>query len=241
MIIFLTSSPSGPLNVPNDNHLLDEQNKFVEHLKMYCANNCKGLIIAAFPNNYNQNDEMLKFFQDAFNHADLSICLEIFDERKKQLDLNKYNFIMLAGGHVPTQNAYFHKIQLKEHLKNFDGVIMTVSAGTMNSAANVYAQPELEGESASTFNRHLEGLGLTNLNILPHYQMVKDYYLDGKRLFEEITYPDSYKNKFVCLLDGSYVLIKDQQTLLFGEAYLIENGKICILNTKNNIIDLSNF
>ena len=241
MIVFLTSSPSGPLDVPNDKHLLDEQNKFVENLKKYCQSDSKGIIIAAFPNSYEQNDQMVSFFQDAFNNAGLTIELDIFDERNKELDLTNYQFIMLAGGHVPTQNAYFHKICLKEHLKNFDGVIMGVSAGTMNSALSVYAQPELEGESSELFNRNLEGLGLTHLNILPHYQMVKDYYLDGRRLFEDITYKDSYNHKFICLLDGSYVLIKDNKTELFGEAYFIENGKLSILNTKNNIIDLSNF
>ena len=32
MIVFLTSSPSGPLDVPNYDKLLDEKNGFVENL-----------------------------------------------------------------------------------------------------------------------------------------------------------------------------------------------------------------
>lgn len=39
--------------------------------------------------------------------------------------------------------------------------------------------------------------------ILPHYQDIKDDILDGKRLFEDITYPDSYDKEFYALTDGS--------------------------------------
>ena len=73
--------------------------------------------------------------------------------------------------------------------------------------------------------RFLPGLGLTDINILPHYQMVKDFYLDGMGLFEDITYGDSYGQSFLALPDGSYVLIEDGKALLFGEAYRIADGK----------------
>ena len=101
-----------------------------------------------------------------------------------------------------------------------------ISAGTMNSANIVYAQPELEGEAADpTYSRFLYGLGLTELNILPHYQMVKDYILDGMRLYEDITYADSYGHKFLALPDGSYVMSEDGRESVWGEAYLISDGR----------------
>ena len=239
MIVFLTSSPSGPLNVPNTGHLLDNQNKFVDHLRKYWKPNMNGLIIAAFPNSFSQNDEMASFFTDAFSNANLPIAFEILDYRKTITNLDVYDFIMLAGGHVPTQNQYFKEIHLKSLLEGYKGIVMGVSAGSMNAASKVYAQPELEGETSKNFNRYLEGLALTNINILPHYQMVKDYYLDGKKLFEEITYPDSFYTKLYCLVDGSYLLIDHNETFLYGEAYLIENGNIHIINTKNNCVKIN--
>ncbi len=236
MIIFLTSSPSGPLNVPNDEHLLDAQNNFIKNLQKYYQPQMKALMIAAFPNAYSQNDEMTEFFVDCFKHANMSFdTFDLLDNRNKNLSISNYDFVILAGGHVPTQNQFFHDIHLREQFETFDGIVMGISAGTMNSADVVYAQPELEGESRLSFQRYLQGLNLTKLNILPHYQMVKDYYLDGKRLFEEITYPDSYQTPLYCLLDGSYILIKDDETYLYGEAYLIENGKLRLINTKNNV------
>lgn len=91
----------------------------------------------------------------------------------------------------------------------------------------VYAQPELEGASiAKDYKRFLPGLGITKLMILPHYQKIKDEVLDGKRLFEDITYSDSYGRKFYALEDGSYFLIENKTTTLFGAAYLIKDGFI---------------
>lgn len=85
----------------------------------------------------------------------------------------------------------------------------------------------LEGESIDKeYERFLSGLGITKLIILPHYQEIKDDILDGQRLFEDITYPDSYGREFYALEDGSYFMVEDRATTLFGEAYLIKDGDI---------------
>ena len=104
---------------------------------------------------------------------------------------------------------------------------MGISAGTMNCASLVYAQPEEPGESADpAYERFISGLGLTDVMILPHYQRVKDYYLDGKRLYEDITYADSMGRKFYALVDGSYMLVQGGKTVVYGEAWLIQDGQI---------------
>ena len=99
----------------------------------------------------------------------------------------------------------------------------------MNSADIVYCQPEKNGEAIDeTFEKWLPGLNLTKMNILPHYQMIKDSYLDGMRLFEDITYKDSMNHQFIALVDGSYVLIDKCETI-YGESYLISDGNIKLL------------
>ena len=65
-------------------------------------------------------------------------------------------------------------------------MIFGISAGSMNSAEEVYAQPELDGESLDPdYKRFITGLGLTKTKLIPHYQDIKDRFLDGKRLFEQ--------------------------------------------------------
>ena len=232
MVLFLTSSPSGPLNVANDEHLLDYKNGFVDHLKRFWKEDMKALMVCAFPDNFEGNNEMTSFFYDCFNHCDCPLTtFDIWDYRVENMNVHDYDLIILAGGHVPTQKKYFDEICLKDKLKDYEGIIIGVSAGSMNSAHLVYSQPEMEGESIDpNYQRFILGLGLTNINVLPHYQMVKDYTLDDRRLFEDITYSDSYGHEFIALEDGSYLLIEDGNTTIYGNAYRIFNGvceKIC--------------
>ena len=146
--------------------------------------------------------------------------------------------IFLSGGHVPTQNAFFQEIGLGVLLDDFPGVVVGISAGSMNCADTVYVQPEEEGESAPEFERFAPGLGLTGVNILPHYQKVKDNYLDGQRLYEDITFADSFGQMFFVLPDGSYFYQDDDCLLLCGLGYLLRDGVMELLNPDGEVLDM---
>lgn len=188
------------------------------------------MIISADADDVELNDSIKEIFAASFPMSGLSISqMYICDNRNDKLvaEIADYDVLILAGGHVPTQNKFFERIRLKEHINNFDGILIGISAGTMNCAEVVYAQPELEGESIDKkYERFLSGLGITNFMILPHYQDIKDDILDGQHLFEDITYPDSYGREFYALEDGSYFMVEDKETTLFGAAYLIKDGEI---------------
>jgi dipeptidase E len=62
--------------------------------------------------------------------------------------------------------------------------------------------------------------------LLPHYQEVKDDVLDGLRLFEDITFPDSMGRTFYAVPDGSWLFIENGREELRGEAYRIRDGVI---------------
>lgn len=188
-------------------------------------------MITASPEGYPENDEMTSFFAGAVEKSGLSIsCFDLWDARTTDFSeevLHSYDVIFLGGGHVPTQNTFFCQIGLREKIQDFNGIIIGISAGTMNSADVVYAQPELPGESEDPeYQRYLRGLDLTKTMILPHYQMVKDSMLDGKRLYEDITYPDSMGKEFLVLPDGSYLMSIDGKETVCGEAWLLKNGTL---------------
>lgn len=230
-ILFLTSSPAGPLDKSRETDGLDTMNRFVDYLKKYWKENSRCLMIAAFPDNYEQNDEMTGYFREIFEKKGLTCAsFDLWDSRTSECSedvLLSYDCVFLAGGHVPTQNRFFQQISLRGKLEKYQGIVIGISAGTMNSADMVYAQPELPGESEdSEYRRFLAGLGLTKTMILPHYQMVKDDRLDGKRLYEEITYADSMGHSFLALPDGSYLLSVNGKETVYGEAYEIKDGKM---------------
>ena len=235
MIVFLTSSPTGSLDDSHKVDGLDEMNHFVDNLKKYWKECAKCLIITASPDEYEANDEMTAFFADTMEKSGLLwsefLLWDGRDEVMSKEELHTFDVIILGGGHVPTQNQFFHEIGLREKLQGFDGIVIGISAGTMNSADVVYAQPEMPGESVDPdYVKYFEGLGLTQIQILPHYQMVKDYELDGRRLYEDITFGDSYGNNFLVLPDGSYLLSVNGEETIWGEAWRLSDGvmyKVC--------------
>lgn len=237
MILFLTSSAG-------DNYVRDgknipckmyTENGFLDRLKARVIPDANCLIMASAPTEYEQNDKVVQGFVKSFELSDLPVnAVKICDNRNRQEanELVKWaDFIILSGGHVPTENAFFTEINLAEILEDFDGVIVSISAGSMNCASEVYAVPELEGEYINPdYKRYLTGLGLTDINILPHLQYVSGVTVDGKNMVSEIAVEDSYTKAFYGLPDTSYFLIEENTTKLYGEAYYFENGnrtKIC--------------
>lgn len=245
MILFLTSSPCDN-NVPEGVDIpciLNEVNGFVTRLREYWKPESQLLIIASDPDAHELNDEMADTFAAAFDFHRLTLSdVAVCDSRNEE-DIGELvaasDVILLAGGHVPTENAFFERIGLRELMREFEGIVIGVSAGTMNCADIVYSQPEEEGESVDPdFERFLPGLELTGLRILPHYQMVKDNILDGQRLYEDITYADSFGHPLLALVDGSYVLSLDGEETVYGEAYLIWDAHLTPICRKGEMLPL---
>ena len=233
MILFMTSSPCDD-NVPAGVQLpciFFEKNDFVRNLRDHWKPDSRLTVICSDAYNFSLNDEMCDTFTKCFHYHGLTVSsstmLDGRNERDAASIIALSDAVVLGGGHVPTQNEFFKRIGLKSLLRGFTGVIMGISAGSMNCMNPVYAQPELPGESVDPdYRRFIPGLGLSRVQVLPHYQMVKHNILDGKRLYEDITFGDSFGRSFYVLVDGSYVMRRDDTYTLWGEGYLIRNGRM---------------
>ena len=233
MKLFLTSSPIGIYrsSEPLDYDGFNPANGMVEALRRFWKDDAGCLLISAFPDEYELNDRMREDYENIVRDTGLSIsCMDICDTRngrEKADALHSYDFVILGGGHVPTENAFFRSIGLAARFAGFDGIAMGISAGTMNCARIVYAQPELPGEASDpAFERFIPGLGLTEYNILPHYNAVRNDIIDGLRLIEDIAFADSFGHTLYALTDGSYLLQTEDSAEIRGEAYMIRDGRI---------------
>ena len=239
MTLFLTGSPTR-YGEPS----FTEDNFFLANVKAALAEATGGkrlprvLLVSAAPDDPAFTRSVKKGMSDCIHLSGIRTASIVMLERKnadKAPELVKRaDWVILCGGHVPTQNRFIHEIKLKELLHDYDGVVMGCSAGSMNCAGRVYSHPELPGEAANpNYQRWLDGLGLTEIKLIPHLEQVRNVTVDGMRLFEDVAFPDSWGNRFYTFRDGGYVMVKNGRSELFGEAYEISNGEMRKISEEN--------
>lgn len=226
MTLFLTSSPCIYEHSPAT---LNPENGFLDRLRAALPKDPRVLNICSDPEGHALTEYYAQDMAGAFQRAGIvfKTCrvLDNLSRDKAKQWIKESDLIILMGGHVPTQNAFFQSIGLKELLAGYPGVIMGISAGTMNAAETVYAQPESEGETAPTFRRFYPGLGLTSIMVCPHYQQVKDWCLDGKKLYGEITEADSRQGYPLYIFpDGTYIYKDDKDYAIYGKCWRMKDG-----------------
>ncbi len=240
MILFLTSSPCLYQHAPAT---LNPANGFLRRLRAALSPKPRTLFVASSP----EDEKMTAFFcadmAGAFARAGFDLepytILDRTTAPQAQKLVPQADFVILMGGHVPTQNAFFAELDLRELLQNFEGVLMGISAGSMNAAGEVYAQPEEPGESSPAFQRFYRGLGLTDIHICPHYQQVYNMVVDGRSLYGEITPADSMGRTFHVFPDGTYLYRDEQEYAIFGECLRMKDGILEKLTEDGGVIPLS--
>ena len=223
MNVILTSDIMSP-----DKRQLNSQNGFVDKIHEY-VEDIYCLYVPSDPHAPFLTHTISSHHKRAFEKSGFTVkhwkILYPYKKRKLQQLISQSNLIILEGGHVPTQNKFFHDIHLKKYIKDFEGLVIGISAGSMNSAKEVYAQPENFGEVKSThYRRFLKGLGIVDISVLPHYKEIKHQRIDNQRIMEDVTLPDSYGRKFYAIEDGAYIVATENK--IYGNCYVIKDGNI---------------
>ena len=204
---------------------------FFEDLREEWPQAANILYIPCDPEAVSENEHQKRRLLDAFEYTNLPVGeVRIMDEKPDSSlkDLIAWsNVIYLAGGHAPTQLAFMKRIGLKDALLGYEGIVIGLSSGSMNAAYNVYLLPELKGEAADpNFVRFSDGLDLTNIEIIPHAETIKEMTIDGKNVLEDIVLPDSFGSRFYMITDGSFFKVKSGRTSFKGVGEIIEDGII---------------
>ena len=230
--VILTSNFGGSVKIDGQRFpdKLEERNGQLEVIRSYWKEDAKVLIITASPDDEERNSGTMRCLKEAFPMSGVSVSELIMCDRGNMAavdDLSGIDVVILTGGHVPTQNAFFKDLGLREKLQDYDGLVIGWSAGSMNCADIVYAGPEAPGEAVDPdYRRWIPGLGLTKINIFPHFSDLRYDMLDGLRLIEDITFSDSMGHEIIAINNGSFIVAEEYGGTIYGEAYRILDGKI---------------
>jgi len=169
MVVYLTSSfISIPETVAYGTDAPKECYGFFDDLKKEWPDAANLLYVPCDPTAFEENESQLRSLLDAFEKAELKVN-EVHMLEEDTGDtlhglISKADVIYLAGGHTPTQLAFMRRINLKDALLNYKGIIIGLGAGSINAAYSVYLMPELDGEATDpNYVRFLPGLDLSNI------------------------------------------------------------------------------
>jgi len=172
---------------------------------------------------FNGNEKSLGTLK-TFQFSDLKY-FNLIDGRTSKEDglklLEQADIIYLQGGDPFVQLEYIKSNKYDIFLKNYKGIILGLSAGTMN-LGNIGFYSKDEDYPQTIF---YEALGLTDLTIDPHFDIN-----DDERVKEALQ--GSLKHKIIGLPDYSALVVSDNDVIdYFGANYVFENGK----KIENNI------
>ena len=239
MTLFLTSNIGGVKKENGEVGVTSftQENGFIFRLKDSIRNYNKFVLIASNKDNYEKNDFMLKVDIGALNLSKIFfheyVVLDSRNKDKISEVLKGADLIMLCGGNTLLQNNFFNEVQLKDYLPS-ETVIVGISAGSINSAHDVYDSPECEED----LNRspYLKGLGITNINVEPHF--ILEPIEENDKLQRREVLKESFNRDIIALTDGAYIIQTDEECTLYGEGYLIKEGlitKLCENDKQLNI------
>ncbi|MBR1925670.1 MAG: Type 1 glutamine amidotransferase-like domain-containing protein [Clostridia bacterium] len=211
---------------------LDNRFGFLNHLKNSLKDTKKVVYVANDPQD-KENSLRANAFFEALKLSGLEFETKcILDGHTKRLAkeiLSGASLIYLAGGKVPKQIDFFNEIKLKKNLEGFNGVIVGESAGAICLAENVYNYPETESELSDP--SYLTGLGFTNINIIPHFNLKNgNDYAEEKLNIMQIYKENSYRFCFYCLPNFSFIKQENDKIELFGPVYEMQNKNIKKIN-----------
>jgi len=191
-----------------------------ERLKKDIKNNDTIVFIATTFDDYEKNDLYYNNLIKHFKNIDITFNKAYLIDNRVDKDLAKdyilkSNIIFLMGGDAKKQIDSVKEYDLFEILKSKEGIILGVSAGSMNQSSRVVYKNDYNNYVIEDY----EWLGYIDINIYPHLDFNNIDYL--KEVFEVSNY-----TKTVALPNDSFIRIENNNIDFVGEYYTIQNSKI---------------
>ena len=196
--------------------------KIAESLRENITDRESLVFIASCPYGHEKTDQYSGFQTNWFLNAGIEFkTVYVIDDRKTESEcteiIKNASAVFLCGGMTLLQFEFIRKYNLITILKQFDGVIMGMSAGAINMAINSLAlADETRGKKSSVY----EGIGLADISVEPHF------IIDNAPLLEKILLPMSEQIDIYAMCDDSAIAVNNDERQYYGDIYLISKGTI---------------
>lgn len=208
---------------------INNENGIVDNLKQLLKKRGKVIFVASDADNSPELVESYaKIFFDSMKMSGITFdkyyILDGTKADKAKEYIDNADLVYLCGGDTYKQHLFFQTINLKEILFTYSGIVMGQSAGAINMAEYCFNSPEKSEESEPVF---FDGLGLTNINIEPHFVYDTSNFNKNEIYQRKSIINESYNRPIYGQCNGSHILInEDDNVTIYGETYLVINGNI---------------
>lgn len=211
---------------------LDDENGILQTIKRFLPRAESLVSVANDPFDHEDNDAKINVIVQSFDKTGIAFKrATVLDERNKAEAANiigAADLIILSGGKCRRQKKFFDEIELKRLLTNHKGVIIGVSAGSMNLCNTVANFPEEASELGEP--RWFDGIGFFNEIIIPHFDgETATYQFDCGDIDVARDYilPMSHEKDFIGLPNGSFIVVdNDGEISRHGDVYKISKGAV---------------
>ncbi len=191
-------------------------NDFSQLLRTYIKPGMKLAFVASeFENIHEKTDWYCNEFLKMFSDCGITFgCVDVIDSRMSnetaQETVRNADVLWLAGGDTPTQFAYLESYGLIPYIRNHKGVIIGMSAGSINMAKTAVCTLTCKHNKLEIY----EALGLVEFSVEPH--------LDKDNITDELlALSEEYPLYGIC--DDGAILCTEDKTSYIGDVFLIDN------------------
>ncbi len=175
-------------------------------------------VASEFEKIHEKTDKYFRFFLNMFEEVDIHFEeTYVIDGRmsadEAQKMLAEADVVWLSGGDTPTQFRYLQKYGLDTIIKQHDGVIIGMSAGSINMAKTAICTLSCGHYKQEVYN----GLGCVDVSVEPHF-------IRSTVSSELIDLSGKYTIYGLC--DNSFIVCTDDMIEFYGEIYKLADGNI---------------
>ncbi len=175
-------------------------------------------VASEFEKIHEKTDKYFHFFLNMFENAGIHFAeAYVIDGRMRadeaQKRLAEADVVWLSGGDTPTQFRYFKEYGLDTVIKQHDGIIIGMSAGSINMA-----KTSICTLSCGHFKQEIyDGLACVDISVEPHF-------IRGEVSDELLDLSNQYTIYGLC--DDSFIVCSGETIEFYGEIYKLSRGNI---------------